>query len=70
MRKEKLDEIVVFADDSNMRNMMEVFDKLVGWHTFNLLRYTRKSVVYIDDRSSILPRKLEWSRFMLKSRLL
>ncbi|CAK8539687.1 unnamed protein product [Lathyrus sativus] len=120
VRKEKLDGIVMFADDSNMHNI-ELFDeiqnvkwigavsvgillhsvdaaeissvvqkegeedstpmpiqgpacngtdKLVGWHTFNSLRYTGKSAVYIDDRAPVLPRKLEWSGFVLNSRLL
>ena len=112
MRKEKLDGVVVFADDSNMHSM-ELFDeaqnvkwigavsvgillhsdessymvqseeegasmpvqgpacnatdKLVGWHTFNSLRYTGRSAVYIDDRAPVLPRKLEWSGFVLNS---
>ena len=120
MRKEKLDGIVMFADDSNMHSM-ELFDeiqsvkwigavsvgillhladtaessamvqregedeatpmpvqgpacnatdKLVGWHTFNSLRYSGRSAVYIDDRAPVLPRKLEWSGFVLNSRLL
>ncbi|KAK7406514.1 hypothetical protein VNO78_08141 [Psophocarpus tetragonolobus] len=115
VRKEKLDGVVVFADDSNMHSM-EFFeeaqnvkwigavsvgillhsdessftvqseeegasmpvqgpacnatDKLVGWHTFNSLRYTGRSAVYIDDRAPVLPRKLEWSGFVLNSRLL
>ncbi|XP_004511893.1 probable beta-1,4-xylosyltransferase IRX14H [Cicer arietinum] len=119
VRKEKLDGVVMFADDSNMHNM-ELFDeiqsvkwigavsvgillhsvdaaefsslaqregdedattmpvqgpacngtdKLVGWHTFNSLRYTGRSAVYIDDRAPVLPRKLEWSGFVLNSRL-
>ncbi|KAL2348368.1 hypothetical protein Fmac_002368 [Flemingia macrophylla] len=109
--KEKLDGVVVFADDSNMHSM-EFFDeaqnvkwvgavsvgillhseessgmeedgvsvpvqgpacnatdKLVGWHTFNSLRYTGRSAVYVDDRAPVLPRKLEWSGFVLNSRL-
>jgi hypothetical protein len=45
-------------------------DKLVGLHTFNSLRYSGKSAVYIDDRAPVLPRKLEWSGFVLNSRLL
>ncbi|XP_027360980.1 probable beta-1,4-xylosyltransferase IRX14 [Abrus precatorius] len=120
VRKEKLDGVVVFADDSNMHSM-ELFDeaqnvkwigavsvgillhstdneeslsmvqeggeeeaastpvqgpacngtdKLVGWHTFNSLRYTGRSAVYVDDRAPVLPRKLEWSGFVLNSRLL
>jgi hypothetical protein len=43
---------------------------LVGWHTFNSLPYEGKSAVYIDDRATVLPRKLEWAGFMLNSRLL
>ncbi|XP_061341691.1 beta-1,4-xylosyltransferase IRX14-like [Gastrolobium bilobum] len=120
VRKEKLDGVVMFADDSNMHSM-ELFDeaqsvkwigavsvgilvhsvdtdesssmveregeeeatpmpvqgpacnatnKLIGWHTFNSLRYTGRSAVYIDDRAPVLPRKLEWSGFVLNSRLL
>ncbi|CAJ2646141.1 unnamed protein product [Trifolium pratense] len=120
VRKERLDGVVMFADDSNMHNM-ELFDeiqnvkwigavsvgillhsvdaaeisslvqkegeedtmpmpvqgpacngtdKLVGWHTFNSLRYSGTSAVYIDDRAPVLPRKLEWSGFVLNSRLL
>ncbi|ESW28763.1 hypothetical protein PHAVU_002G016000 [Phaseolus vulgaris] len=114
VRKEKLDGVVVFADDSNMHSM-ELFDeaqnvkwigavsvgillhsddsssmvqmeeegavmpvqgpacnatdKLVGWHTFNSLRYTGRSAVYIDDKAPVLPTKLEWSGFVLNSRL-
>lgn len=45
-------------------------DKLVGWHTFNSLPYGGKNAVYIDDRATVLPRKLEWSGFVLNSRLL
>ncbi|XP_029129749.1 probable beta-1,4-xylosyltransferase IRX14 isoform X3 [Cajanus cajan] len=112
--KEKLDGVVVFADDSNMHSM-ELFDeaqnvkwigavsvgillhseepsamvqreeegvsvpvqgpacnatdKFVGWHTFNSLLYTGRSAVYVDDRAPVLPRKLEWSGFVLNSRL-
>ena len=117
MRKERLDGIVMFADDSNMHSM-ELFDEiqsvkwigavsvgilvhsggadesstlqgeeeappmpvqgpacnatnnLVGWHTFNKLRYAGKSAVYIDDLAPVLPRKLEWAGFVLNSRLL
>nr|CAI93189.1 glycosyltransferase [Medicago truncatula] len=120
VRKERLDGIVMFADDSNMHNM-ELFDeiqsvkwigavsvgillhsvdaaeisslvqkegdedtmpmpvqgpacngtdKLVGWHTFNSLRYTGRHAVYIDDRAPVLPTKFEWSGFVLNSRLL
>ena len=117
VRKERLDGIVMFADDSNMHSM-ELFDEiqsvkwigavsvgilvhsggadesstlqgeeeappmpvqgpacnatnnLVGWHTFNKLRYAGKSAVYIDDLAPVLPRKLEWAGFVLNSRLL
>ncbi|XP_017975018.1 PREDICTED: probable beta-1,4-xylosyltransferase IRX14 [Theobroma cacao] len=43
---------------------------LGGWHTFNTLPFAGKSAVYIDDRATVLPRKLEWSGFVLNSRLL
>ncbi|KAI4314993.1 hypothetical protein L6164_027847 [Bauhinia variegata] len=120
VRKEKLDGIVMFADDSNVHSM-ELFDEiqsvkrigavsvgilvhstdtdessstlqregeeeattvpvqgpacnssnqLVGWHTFNSLRYVGKSAVQIDDHAPVLPRKLEWSGFVMNSRLL
>ncbi|KAK7331029.1 hypothetical protein VNO77_25238 [Canavalia gladiata] len=118
VRKEKLDGVLMFADDSNMHSM-ELFDEiqsvkwmgavsvgilvhsadtdessslqgeeeetqpmpvqgpacngtnnLVGWHTFNSLRYKGKSAVYIDDAAPVLPRKLEWAGFVLNSRLL
>jgi hypothetical protein len=45
-------------------------NKLVGWHTFDSLPYEGKSAVYIDDRATVLPRKLEWAGFVLNSRLL
>jgi len=45
-------------------------NNLVGWHTFNSLRYAGKSAVYIDDLAPVLPRKLEWAGFVLNSRLL
>ncbi|KAM7251746.1 hypothetical protein ACFE04_023629 [Oxalis oulophora] len=121
VREEKLDGIVMFADDSNMHSM-ELFDeiqnvkwfgalsigilahsggtdespllishkkeesenrsvpmqgpacddsnKLVGWHTFNSKPYEGKKAVYIDDRATVLPHKLEWAGFVLNSRLL
>ncbi|KAL2333506.1 hypothetical protein Fmac_014719 [Flemingia macrophylla] len=117
VRKERLDGIVMFADDSNMHSM-ELFDEiqsvkwigavsvgilvhsagvdessslqgeeeappmpvqgpacnatnnLIGWHTFNSLRYAGRSAVYIDDLEPVLPRKLEWAGFVLNSRLL
>ncbi|KAH7520230.1 hypothetical protein FEM48_Zijuj08G0122200 [Ziziphus jujuba var. spinosa] len=119
VREEKLDGIVVFADDSNMHSM-ELFDEiqnvkwfgavsvgilahsgdsessesiiekkddeqnlpmpvqgpacnssnmLIGWHTFNSLPYVGKSAVNIDDRGTVLPRKLEWAGFVLNSRI-
>ncbi|GKU94794.1 hypothetical protein SLEP1_g8232 [Rubroshorea leprosula] len=43
---------------------------LAGWHTFNSLPYLGRSAVYIDDKGTVLPRKLEWSGFVLNSRLL
>ncbi|MBA0610165.1 hypothetical protein Godav_011047 [Gossypium davidsonii] len=46
------------------------FNMLAGWHTFKTLLFAGKSVVYIDDRATVLPRKLEWSGFFLNSRLL
>ncbi|OIW10943.1 hypothetical protein TanjilG_22750 [Lupinus angustifolius] len=119
VRKEKLDGVVMFVDDSNMHSM-DLFDEiqsvkwigavsvgilvhstsaaeassliqredeveammpvqgpacnatnqLVGWHTFNSLRYKGRSAHYIDDRAPVLPRKLEWSGFVLNSKLL
>ncbi|OIV92864.1 hypothetical protein TanjilG_00999 [Lupinus angustifolius] len=119
VRKEKLDGVVMFVDDSNMHSM-ELFDEiqsvkwigavsvgilvhstnadeassliqregkveammpvqgpacnatnqLVGWHTFNSLQYKGRSAVYIDDRAPVLPRKFEWSGFVLNSKLL
>ncbi|XP_028794621.1 probable beta-1,4-xylosyltransferase IRX14 [Neltuma alba] len=39
-------------------------------YTFNSLSYAGKSSVYIDDRAPVLPHKLEWSGFVLNSRLL
>ncbi|CAH2076275.1 unnamed protein product, partial [Thlaspi arvense] len=124
VREEKLDGIVMFADDSNMHSM-ELFDEiqrvkwfgavsvgilahsgnaeemvmsiekrkemeeeesssipvqgpacnsttgeLIGWHVFNTLPYAGKSAVYIDDVAAVLPQKLEWSGFVLNSRLL
>ncbi|KAI4386669.1 hypothetical protein MLD38_004582 [Melastoma candidum] len=45
-------------------------NKLVGWHTFNMLPYEEKRAVYIDDKGIVLPRKLEWAGFVLNSRLL
>ncbi|KAK5843578.1 beta-1,4-xylosyltransferase IRX14 [Gossypium arboreum] len=47
-----------------------VSNMLAGWHTFNTLPFAGKSAVYIDDRATVLPRKLEWSGFILNSSLL
>ncbi|WJX89601.1 Beta-1,4-xylosyltransferase irx14 [Trifolium repens] len=115
VRKENLDGIVMFADDSNMHSM-ELFDEiqsvkwigavsvgilvqsdtdesssslkeeaspmpvqgpacnatnhLVGLHTYDSLKYAKRSAFYIGDRAPVLPRKLEWSGFVLNSRLL
>ncbi|XP_010548427.1 PREDICTED: probable beta-1,4-xylosyltransferase IRX14 [Tarenaya hassleriana] len=122
VREEKLDGIVMFADDSNIHSM-ELFDeihnvkwfgavsvgilahsgnveemvssiekgkeivekqqslpvqgpvcnssdKLIGWHTFNTLPYAGKRAVYMDDMAAVFPQKLEWSGFVLDSRLL
>ncbi|KAI3916017.1 hypothetical protein MKW98_004458 [Papaver atlanticum] len=119
VREEKLDGIVMFADDSNMHSM-ELFDEiqsvkwvgaisigilvhsgstddqfsiskkqeneenlsmpvqgpacnssghLAGWHTFNALPYVDKSGTYVGDGAMVLPKKLEWSGFVLNSRL-
>ncbi|EXB54189.1 putative beta-1,4-xylosyltransferase IRX14 [Morus notabilis] len=45
-------------------------NKLIGWHTFNSLPYAGKKAIYIDDRATVLPRKLEWAGFVLNSRML
>ncbi|KAB2015781.1 hypothetical protein ES319_D08G050400v1 [Gossypium barbadense] len=45
-------------------------DMLAGRHTFKTLPFAGKSAVYIDDRATLLPRKMEWSGFILNSRLL
>ncbi|KAJ9562282.1 hypothetical protein OSB04_007442 [Centaurea solstitialis] len=124
VREEKLDGIVMFADDSNMHSL-ELFDEiqkvewigavsvgilahsarsdddpfevqktmdekddkksesplpvqgpacnssdqLIGWHTFNSGVYKGKSANYIGDMAVVLPRKLEWSGFVMNSRL-
>ncbi|KAI3760944.1 hypothetical protein L1987_51348 [Smallanthus sonchifolius] len=122
VREEKLDGIVMFADDSNIHSL-ELFDemqkvewigavsvgilahsshhdeepfevqktmdeeddekstlpvqgpacnsseRLIGWHTFNSLVYKGKSANYIGDMAIVLPRKLEWSGFVMNSRL-
>ncbi|GLU20066.1 hypothetical protein SLE2022_362810 [Rubroshorea leprosula] len=43
---------------------------LAGWHTFNPLPYLGRTAVSIDDKGTVLPRRLEWSGFVLNSRLL
>ncbi|XP_047334420.1 beta-1,4-xylosyltransferase IRX14-like [Impatiens glandulifera] len=118
VKRERLDGILMFADDSNMHSL-ELFDEiqkvkwigavsvgillhssdpddptpkvneeeegnrhmpvqgpacnssesLVGWHTLNSLPYTR-TANYIGGRGVVLPRKLEWSGFVLNSRLI
>ncbi|KAL9999113.1 putative 1,4-beta-D-xylan synthase [Helianthus debilis subsp. tardiflorus] len=124
VREEKLDGIVMFADDSNMHSL-ELFDeiqnvewigaisvgilahsshsdedpfevhakktvdeedekksplavqgpacnasdRLSGWHTFNTGVYKGKNANYIGDMAVVLPRKLEWSGFVMNSRL-
>ncbi|KAK9067034.1 hypothetical protein SSX86_014358 [Deinandra increscens subsp. villosa] len=123
VREEKLDGIVMFADDSNMHSL-ELFDeiqnvewigavsigiiahssrsdeedpfevhqtmdeedetksplpvqgpacnssdRLIGWHTFNSVIYKGKKANYIGDMAIVLPRKLEWSGFVMNSRL-
>ncbi|KAJ9562283.1 hypothetical protein OSB04_007443 [Centaurea solstitialis] len=124
VREEKLDGIVMFADDSNMHSL-ELFDEiqkvewigavsvgilahsarsdddpfevqktmdekddkksesplpvqgpacnssdqLIGWHTFNSGVYKGKSANYIGDMAVVLLRKLEWSGFVMNSRL-
>ncbi|KAI7730927.1 hypothetical protein M8C21_032484 [Ambrosia artemisiifolia] len=124
VREEKMDGIVMFADDSNMHSL-ELFDeiqnvewigavsvgilahssyldedpfavrnkknveeedekksalpvqgpacnssdRLIGWHTFNTVMYKGKSANYIGDMAVVLPRKLEWSGFVMNSRL-
>ncbi|KAJ0808678.1 putative 1,4-beta-D-xylan synthase [Helianthus annuus] len=99
VREEKLDGIVMFADDSNMHSL-ELFDeiqnvewiavdeedekksplavqgpacnasdRLSGWHTFNTGVYKGRNANYIGDMAVVLPRKLEWSGFVMNSRL-
>ncbi|XP_071709768.1 beta-1,4-xylosyltransferase IRX14-like [Rutidosis leptorrhynchoides] len=122
VREEKLDGIIMFADDSNMHSL-ELFDeiqkvewigavsvgilahssrmdedpfevqktieendekksslpiqgpacnssdRLIGWHTFNSVLYKGRNANYIGDMAVVLPRKLEWSGFVMNSRL-
>lgn len=44
--------------------------KLVGWHVFNTQPYATKTAVYVDDKAAVMPSKMEWSGFVLNSRLL
>ncbi|KAL0863241.1 hypothetical protein Bca101_042359 [Brassica carinata] len=44
--------------------------KLVGWHVFDTQPYATKSGVYVDDTAAVMPSKMEWSGFVLNSRLL
>ncbi|XP_010558829.1 PREDICTED: probable beta-1,4-xylosyltransferase IRX14H [Tarenaya hassleriana] len=119
VREERLDGIVVFADDSNIHSM-ELFDeiqnvkwfgavsvgilahsgnadelsalmnqgeqeehpspvqgpscdasdKLVGWRSFDTQPYAGKSAVHIVDKAAVMPGRLEWSGFVLNSRML
>lgn len=43
--------------------------QLVGWLTFNSLPYADKRATYVDDRATVLSKKLEWAGFVLNSRL-
>ncbi|KAG7607620.1 putative beta-1,4-xylosyltransferase IRX14H [Arabidopsis thaliana] len=45
-------------------------EKLVGWHIFNTQPYAKKTAVYIDEKAPVMPSKMEWSGFVLNSRLL
>ncbi|CAE6262571.1 unnamed protein product [Arabidopsis arenosa] len=45
-------------------------EKLVGWHIFNTQPYAKKTAVYIDEKAAVMPIKMEWSGFVLNSRLL
>ncbi|CAA2982501.1 probable beta-1,4-xylosyltransferase IRX14 [Olea europaea subsp. europaea] len=42
---------------------------VVGWHTFDVLPHVERRARYVGDRGIVLPRKLEWSGFILNSRL-
>lgn len=44
--------------------------QLIGWHAFNSLPYREKSATFVGEAATVLPRKLEWSGFVLNSRLL
>lgn len=44
-------------------------NQLVGWHTFNSLPFMKKSATFVGDVGTVLPTKMEWSGFILNSRL-
>ncbi|KAL4582236.1 hypothetical protein LXL04_006780 [Taraxacum kok-saghyz] len=44
-------------------------DQLIGWHTFDTTEYKGKSANYIGDMAIVLPRKMEWSGFVMNSKL-
>lgn len=44
-------------------------DQLIGWHTFNSDLYKGKSANYIGDMAIVLPKKMEWSGFVMNSKL-
>ncbi|KAJ8640658.1 hypothetical protein MRB53_017352 [Persea americana] len=111
IREQRLDGIILFADDSNIHSM-ELFDEiqsvnwigaismgvlahsglpqassfskdmsvpiqgpacdlngqLVGWHTINSLP-NADNATYMDDKGTVLPKKLEWAGIVLNSRL-
>ncbi|CAN1294311.1 Probable beta-1,4-xylosyltransferase IRX14H [Linum perenne] len=45
-------------------------DMLAGWHTFDSQLNEGNIAVYIDDRATVLPSRLEWAGFVINSRLL
>ncbi|KAL1196507.1 putative beta-1,4-xylosyltransferase IRX14H [Cardamine amara subsp. amara] len=45
-------------------------EKLVGWHIYNTQPYAKKTAVYIDEKAAVMPSKMEWSGFVLNSKLL
>ncbi|KAE8656026.1 putative beta-1,4-xylosyltransferase IRX14 [Hibiscus syriacus] len=63
-KKEENPPMLVQGPACNASNM------LAGWHTFNTSPFTGKSSAYIHDRATVLPKMLEWSGFVLNSRLL
>lgn len=44
-------------------------NQLAGWHTFNSLPFVEKSATLVGDEGTVLPTKMEWSGFVLNSRL-